>query len=346
MKNIIFITLLSAIITTSCVPTKKFDEQTALTNKYLDEKDDCEETLKSTEDLLDETKEQLNNSTNENKTLKRNVSNLEKATKSLSQLADEEKQLRQKTNKAYEKHMLSSSEKEENLTQDLAEKERLLSNKEAVLTSIQNDLEKREGEVKSIKTELAKKETDLNSLQSNLKEKSIKIEELESKINAQNNAMSSLKNNITKALKEFTSEDLTVSEKAGKIYVSLSENLLFKSGSFDLDQNGTTAIIKLAEVLAKQKNVDIVVEGHTDSDPFKGNGTLLDNWDLSVKRATSVVRILEKNHVPKEKIVASGRSDNIPLTDNSTKEGKAKNRRTEIILSPDLESLMDLLQAK
>lgn len=346
MKNIFFIALSAAFVTTSCVSTKKYDQQKALVDKYIDEKEDCKETLKSTEALLEETNKELENSKGENESLKENVSNLTKATKSLSQLADEEKQLRQKTNKDYEQHMLSSSKKEETLTQDLADKERLLTNKEAVLTSIQNDLEKREAEVKSIKIEIAKKEEDLNTLQSNLNEKSIRIEELESKINAQNEAMSSLKTNVTKALKEFTSEDLTVSEKSGKIYVSLSENLLFKSGSFNLDKKGSEAIVKLAEVLAKQKNVDIIVEGHTDADPFKGNGALLDNWDLSVKRATSVVRILEANNVPKDKIVASGRADHIPLTDNSTKEAKAKNRRTEIILSPDLEHLMNLLQTK
>jgi chemotaxis protein MotB len=346
MKNILFLSIIASIITTSCVSTKKFDEQKALVSKYIDEKEDCQETLKSTEELLTETKEKLSSSTNENIALKGNVSRLTKATKNLSQLAEEEKKLREKTSQDYEKHMLSSSKKEENLTQDLAEKERLLTNKEATLLSIQKDLEKRETEVKTFKKKLVKKENDLNIAQSSLTEKSIRIEELESKINAQNSAMNDLKGNITKALKEFTSEDLTVSEKAGKIYVSLSENLLFKSGSFNLDQKGADAITKLAEVLAKQKNVDIIVEGHTDSDPFKGSGALLDNWDLSVKRATSVVRILEKNNVPKDRIVASGRADHIALTANSTKEEKAKNRRTEIILSPDLDHLMNLLQSK
>lgn len=346
MRNILFIALIASAITTSCVSTKKYDQQKALVSKYIDEKEDCKENLKSSEDLLSQTKEALNASNNENTSLKESISNLTKTAKSLSQLAEEEKLLREKTSKDYENHMLNSSKKEENLTQSLAEKERQLSNKEAALSSIQKDLEKRESEVKDVKTTLAKKEEDLNTLQTNLNEKSIRIEELESKINAQNTAMSTLKGNVTKALKDFTSEDLTVTEKGGKIYVSLSENLLFKSGSFNLDKNGTEAIIKLAEVLAKQKNVDIVVEGHTDSDPFNGSGALLDNWDLSVKRATSVVRILEKNNVPKDRIVASGRADHVPLTENATKEEKAKNRRTEIILSPDLEHLMELLQAK
>lgn len=346
MKNIFLLSILVAFMTTSCVTTKKYDQQKALVSKYIDEKEDCKETLKSTEMLLNETTEKLNTRTNENNSLRKDVSNLTKTSKTLSQLAEEEKQLRQKTNKDYEQHMQSSSKKEENLTQDLAEKERLLTNKEAALISIQKDLEKREAELKNIRLELVKKEGNLNTLQSNLNEKSIRIEELESKINAQNSAMNSLKNNVTTALKDFTSEDLTVSEKDGKIYVSLSEKLLFKSGSFILDQKGTDAIVKLADVLAKQKNVDIVVEGHTDSDPFKGSGALVDNWDLSVKRATSVVRILERNNVPKHKIVASGRADNIPITENSTKEEKAKNRRTEIILSPDLKNLMDLLQSK
>ena len=345
MKKIFLLSIIVAFITTSCVSTKEFDKQKALTNKYLDEKDDCKDALKSTSTELETANAEINELKANNLSLSESVSLLSKSKINLSKLIEEEKALREKTNQAYEKHMLSSSLKEESLTEALADKERKLTKKEATLLSLQKDLETREKELKNTKLTLQEKETNLNSIQTSLTEKAIKIEDLKSKINAQKEAMNDLKNSVTKALKGFTSEDLTITEKDGRIYVSLSEKLLFKSGSFTLDKKGQEAIEKLAKVLAKQTDVDILVEGHTDADKFSGKGSLLDNWDLSVKRATSVVRILENNKVDKTRIVASGRGPNRPVAENKTKEGKAKNRRTEIILSPDLNKLMQILQA-
>ena len=256
----------------------------------------------------------------------------------MSKLAEEEKAQKDKINTAYENYMLSASKKQADLTQSLAEKERTLNKKESDLATLQKSVEDREKELKKANEKMVQKESDLT-------EKTKRINELESKLNEQANALTALKNNITKALKEFTSDELTVVEKEGKIYVSLSEKLLFKPGSFTLDKNGELALSKLAEVLQKQTDLDIVVEGHTDSDPFLGKGDLLDNLDLSTKRATSVTRVLIANKVAKEKITASGRGATKPIAENTTKEGKAKNRRTEIILAPNLEKLFQLIQS-
>lgn len=339
MKNSFFLLSIGIFLLSSCVTTKKFDEQAALTSKYLAQKKDCAETLKETEELLAKTTEEKSNLLSENATLKGDIAAITQTTKQLSKLAAEEKLLKEKTSQEYASYMQSASAKQENLTQALAEKERILNKRESDLYHIQKSLEEREAQLKEIKDEIFAKEDALQK-------KSIKIEELEANLKAQNEALSALKNNITRALKEFTSEELTVVEKEGKIYVSLSENLLFKSGSYTLDKNGENAIAKLAGVLEKQEDVDIVVEGHTDSDAFNGSGAIADNLDLSTKRATTVARVLIKNKVPAEMIVASGRGDSKPVATNETKEGKSKNRRTEIILAPNLEKLLELIQTK
>lgn len=339
MKNLFLGLSFGVFLLSSCVTTKKFDEQAALTSKYLAEKKDCAETLKETKDLLEKSNAEKSSLLTEKTSLLNDLASVSKSKENLSKLAEEERKLKEKTSKEYENYMQSSSQTQEKLTQELAEKERMLNKRESDLYTIQTSLEEREEQLKDIKNEIFAKEEALQK-------KSKRIEELEASLNAQNEALSSLKNNVKKALKEFTSEELTVEEKDGKIYVSLSEKLLFKPGSFALDQNGESAIAKLAVVLEKQMDVDIVVEGHTDSDPFGGSGALIDNLDLSTKRATSVARVLIKNKVPAEKIVASGRGDSKPVATNETKEGKSKNRRTEIILAPNLEKLLELIQTK
>jgi chemotaxis protein MotB len=148
---------------------------------------------------------------------------------------------------------------------------------------------------------------------------------------------------IKGALTGFSSDELTVEMKDGKVYVSLSEKLLFKSGSAVVDKKGKEALAAVGEVLAKQTDVDIIIEGHTDNVPLKGD-VIKDNWDLSVMRATAIVRILTEDYkVDKTQIIPSGRADNLPVADNSTAEGRAKNRRTEIILSPKISDLIKLL---
>lgn len=339
MKNLFLGLTLGVFLLSSCVTTKKYEEQASLASKYLAQKKDCAESLKETEESLAKTEAEKENLLKNNSSLRSDLIAVSKSKENLSKLAEEERKLKEKTSQEYESYMQSSSAQQEKLTQELAEKERLLNKRESDLHDIQVSLEEREGQLKEIKDEIFAKEEALQL-------KSKRIEELETSLNAQNEALTSLKDNVKKALKEFTSEELTVEEKDGKIYVSLSEKLLFKPGSFTLDKNGESAIAKLAVVLEKQEDVDIIVEGHTDSDPFSGSGALADNLDLSTKRATTVARVLLKNKVPAEKIVASGRGDSKPVASNETKEGKAKNRRTEIILAPNLEKLLELIQTK
>lgn len=184
---------------------------------------------------------------------------------------------------------------------------------------------------------LRQKEAEINS-------KAATIAELEKMIKDQEQKVQDLLNNVEKALLGFDSEELTVTKKNGKVYVALSDKLLFQSGRANVDSRGKEALGKLAEVLNKQNDIDILIEGHTDSQPIS-TAQFKDNWDLSVIRATSVVRILTKDYkVNPLQIQPIGRAEFVPVADNETKEGRSKNRRTEIILAPRLDKLLEMLQ--
>ena len=183
----------------------------------------------------------------------------------------------------------------------------------------------------------------LKALEYKLQERSNQIEALQAAINAKEHQMQELKNAISKALLDFEGNGLTVEQRGGKVYVSMENKLLFSSGSWAVNADGAKAVQQLAVVLAKNPDIDVLIEGHTDNVPYKGNGTLVDNWDLSVKRATAIVRILKAKGVPETQLTAAGRSAYIPVANNATSEGKAKNRRIEIILTPNLDEISKLL---
>lgn len=170
-----------------------------------------------------------------------------------------------------------------------------------------------------------------------------RLKDLQDLIQAQRNAMNKLKKNLSDALVNFKSDELHIAIKDGKVYVSLEEKLLFKSGSDVVDPKGKEAIGKLAMVLNTTEDIDVNIEGHTDTVPIK-TAHFQDNWDLSVSRAASIVRILLSNGVDPHRIVASGRGEFHPVATNSTTEGKANNRRTEIIISPNLSEMYKLLE--
>lgn len=176
-----------------------------------------------------------------------------------------------------------------------------------------------------------------------LDERERTINQLQDLINAQNEKVQSILQSVKDALMGFSSDELSVREENGKIYVAMSDKLLFQSGSATVDKRGKEALAKLAEVLNKQKDVDVNIEGHTDTKPIH-TARFEDNWDLSVIRATSVVRILTKDYgVSPMQIVPSGRGEFMPVADNETADGRSKNRRTEIIIAPKLDELLKIL---
>lgn len=176
-----------------------------------------------------------------------------------------------------------------------------------------------------------------------LDERERTINQLQDLINTQNEKVQSILQSVKDALMGFSSDELSVREENGKIYVAMSDKLLFQSGSATVDKRGKEALAKLAEVLNKQKDVDVNIEGHTDTKPIH-TARFEDNWDLSVIRATSVVRILTKDYgVSPMQIVPSGRGEFMPVADNETADGRSKNRRTEIIIAPKLDELLKIL---
>ena len=182
----------------------------------------------------------------------------------------------------------------------------------------------------------------LEKLQNELEERSNQINELQNLINAKEAQMQQLKNAISSALLNFEGKGLTVVHKNGKIYVSMENKLLFDSGSWAVGNEGKKAVEQLANVLSKNPDINVLIEGHTDNVPYSG-AIVLDNWDLSVKRATAIVRILQNKGVDPKQITAAGRSEYINVDTNATSEGKAKNRRIEIILAPNLDEISKLL---
>ena len=177
-----------------------------------------------------------------------------------------------------------------------------------------------------------------------LAEREATINKLQAEVDAQNARLQSLLNSVKDALLGFSSDELTVAEKNGKIYVAMSDKLLFESGSAQVNKQGKEALGKLAEVLKKQHDIDVFIEGHTDNKPIK-TVQFKDNWDLSVVRATSVVRILTKDYgVNPLQILPCGRGEFMPVDNNESVEGRAHNRRTEIIMAPKLDKLMDILK--
>ena len=212
-------------------------------------------------------------------------------------------------------------------------------------TQMGNSIRKYQNLLNSNMTEQEKLNALLSQKKNELSDRERTINELQDMINAQNDKVKALLNSVKDALLGFSSEELTVREKDGKVYVAMSDKLLFQSGSATLDKRGEEALGKLAEVLNKQSDIDVFIEGHTDNRPIN-TVQFKDNWDLSVLRATSVVRILTKKYgVNPLQIQPSGRGEFIPVADNETADGRSRNRRTEIIMAPKLDKLFQMLQS-
>ena len=211
-------------------------------------------------------------------------------------------------------------------------------------TKMGNSIRQYQSMLSTNMTEQEKLNALLSQKKNELSERERTINELQDMINAQNEKVKQLLNSVKDALLGFSTDELTVREKDGKVYVAMSDKLLFQSGSARLDKRGEEALGKLAEVLNKQTDIDVFIEGHTDNKPIN-TVQFKDNWDLSVIRATSVVRILIKNYgVNTLQIQPSGRGEYMPVDDNETAEGRSKNRRTEIIMAPKLDKLFQMLQ--
>jgi len=328
LKRICFYLFL--IVAVSCVPMSKFNE--------LKKKSDActEENAKYKADL-----EKLQVSNTE---LKSQVDLLSKEMEKLIQdtLAQFEamRQLQLDNNKLEQQyHDLQVSK--ENLTKGNAkETTKLLSQ----LQTTQEDLQKREDQLRKAEWALDEKKKNLDLLTLELDAKNKRVKEMERILNKKDSVVNALKAKVSDALLGFENNGLTVKVRNGKVYVSMEDKLLFKSGSYEVNQGGANAVKKLAKVLEQNKDINVLIEGHTDNVPYHVEGVLKDNWDLSVKRATTVVRLLlDGSNIEAKRLTAAGRSEFVPIDKGKTIEARQKNRRTEIILTPKLDELFKIL---
>lgn len=199
--------------------------------------------------------------------------------------------------------------------------------------------------MRQLEMNLDTKKSSLDELTFELEKRNQRMLELEKVLDGQKKIVQDLKNKVSEALLGFENNGLTVTMKNGKVYVSLDEKLLFRTASWDIDANGRSALKKLSAVLERNPDIQITIEGHTDNVPYNpSSGRLDDNWDLSVKRATSVVRVLlEGSKIDPKRLTAAGHSQYLPVDSSNTPDARQKNRRTEIVLTPDLTELYRLI---
>lgn len=297
----------------SCIVTKKkYDD--VLAQKIKTEGELADKTKE-----LDAANESLKNLNQMLEKLKKDTTDLNQSYRVSSQkLTDLNKEYDQLN--AYYKNLLTNSGK---LNRDLAQQK-------DQLFAIQENLER------------TRKLND--SLSVSLIEREKKVKELEQILANKDKAVQDLKDRISNALLNFKENDLTVKVKNGKVYVSLAEQLLFGSGSITVDAKGVTAIQQLAKAIKDQKDIQIMIEGHTDNVPIsKKSQYMQDNWDLSVMRATSITKILTQAGVSAKQVTAAGKGEFSPLALNDNAQNKQKNRRTEIIITPNLDELFKIL---
>ena len=201
-----------------------------------------------------------------------------------------------------------------------------------------------EGKLQGKEDSLLLKAQEMDSISNALMARERKVNELQSMLSEKDSATNALRQRVADALLGFEGKGVNIEQKDGRIYVTLDNSLLFASGKWEVGAEGTKALDQLAVVLAENNDINVLIEGHTDNDQYYGGNVIKDNWDLSVMRATNVVKILTNNKgVDPMRVTAAGRSEFIPVSENDSAEGKAKNRRIEIILIPDYQALLDLI---
>jgi chemotaxis protein MotB len=309
--------LLLAALLSSCVSQRKYqDMETSRNRLQID---------------FDNTRSQLEAAQTESYNLRQDRLNLEKHVKELQ--ADLET-----ANTRYSQLDRTNRDLLERYDRMLEQNRQLLETSSGERKELLAQLSVKQQELDRQEWALRQRENDMESLRTNLQEREQRVKELEAAIAEKDAKLAALRHTINQALLGFSDADLTVREQDGKVYVSLSQNLLFRSGSKAINAAGKEAIGKLAQVLRANPDISITVEGHTDTD---GSADL--NWDLSVGRATSVVKELTRNGVEPQRIIAAGRGEFFPVAPNTSEQGKAQNRRTEIILTPRLDALFNII---
>lgn len=334
MNKSIFFTLGSIVLVIffiSCVPGRKFSGLQDTSKQFMNERDEFKTDNIGFEMANRELEAKMTVMEKEMSTIKDSIS---KAQSERDKALDD-------YNKLYSRYYELQNAHEDLIKGNVKETQNLLTE----LQTAQESLQKKEDLLHQLEQSLDTKKATLDELTFELEKRNAKLVELQKILDAQKKIAADLKNKVSDALLGFENNGLTVTNKNGKVYVSLEEKLLFKTASWDIDANGRNALKKLAGVLEKNPDIQITIEGHTDNVPYNPSGSQLkDNWDLSVKRATTVVRVLlEGSNIDPKRLTAAGHSEYMPVDSRNTSDARQKNRRTDVVLTPDLTELYKLI---
>jgi chemotaxis protein MotB len=329
MKHILIASLACALALGSCVPQRKFAELESKKNA-------CDQdlaALKKSNELLEAGNKDLQNK------IAAQDGQIKELSADTSQLGKEYRQLKTQYDKINELNDILSKKSSELLSQATGENKKLVEE----LNRTQESLQKKEDMLKDLEKDLNEKQAAIDKTNAELADKQKRLADLEKLLADQEAASQALKNKVQAALLGFKDKGLTVSEKDGKVYVSMEAQLLFATGSTVVDPKGKKALIDLAKAIENDTDMEVIVEGHTDTDKLNAPAYPKDNWDLSVLRATEVVKIILANSAVKPQILsASGRGEFYPVD----AADKSKNRRIEIILQPKLDELYKLIEGQ
>ena len=322
--------ILLAFLISACVPVSKFNDEKKRADALTEENAKYRSEL---ENLRVADKEQKSELERLNKEHAKLVSDSLRLFKSIKQAQVDYKKL--------ERQYLDLQTSHENLTKGNArETTKILGQ----LQTTQQDLQKREDELRKAQWNLDEEKKNLDVLRFEIDKKNKRMKEMETVLNQKDSIVNALKTKVSDALLGFENNGLTVKKMNGKVYVSLEDKLLFKSGSSEVNPSGAKALKKLAKVLEQNTEINVMIEGHTDDVPYRADAAIKDNWDLSAKRATAVVRILlDDSKTDPKRLTAAGRSEYFPIDKAKTPEARQKNRRTEIILTPKLDEILKIL---
>jgi len=326
MKKTLSVYIISAFILASCVPARKYQDLESKQKECAEELDKLKSRNADLETLATEQHEKVVDLSDRISRLKGDTTLLGKSLRMKERQYDKIDALNQRIQSQLEALQKGSAIENQRLMTDL--------------NATRLELQKKEDELRLLETELSQKKLDLDRLSLDLAAREKRVNELEALIAQKDAAVKALKDKVMNALMGFQDKGLTVVQKNGRVYVSMEAKLLFPSGSTTVNSEGKKALVELAKVLQEQSDLDVLVEGHTDSDKMKSSSHPKDNWELSVLRATSVVKImLTSSSMDPKTITAAGRSMYLPIDEND----KAKNRRIEVILIPKLDELFEMI---
>lgn len=340
-----FVFLFLTLVFFSCVPAKKLHQAEA---ELTQSNKQNEELQTKNEELTTVNRENLAKIDLLEKSINKLVLDSTRISGDLYNLNSEKQSLEDRYNELQmmQDALIQGNAKEtKRILAELQKAQTELQTKEDILRELERKLNARRQELNDLQIELQTKQNELTEKDHALNEKNKKMMELESILAKKDSTLMALKNKLIDALTGYNEKGLSIKYKDGKVYVSMDEKLLFKSGSYAVGDRGISALKELAIVLEQNPDIKIMVEGHTDDVPYIGKGVIQNNWDLSVLRATQVTLILTENSkINPKRITAAGRSEFFPIEVGKTPEIRAKNRRTEIILTPDLDKIFELIK--